>query len=61
MREIGFPKEAIEGMTGAVDCRLFFFEHEVGIPAMYLILSGSTVALIILYVLLNRAFFGRAR
>lgn len=61
MREIGFPKEAIEGITGAVDCRLFFFEHEVGIPAMYLILSGSTVALIILYVLLNRAFSGRAR
>ena len=61
MREMGFPKEAIEGMTGAVDCRLFFFEHEVGIPAMYLILSGSTVALIILYVLLNRAFSGRAR
>ena len=61
MREIGFPKEAIEAITGAVDCRLFFFEHEVGIPAMYLILSGSTVALIILYVLLNRAFSGRAR
>lgn len=58
MEKIGFPKEPINGMLKAVDCRLFFFEHEVEIPTMYLVLAASIVVLILLYILLNK-FFSR--
>ena len=36
-----------------MDCNLYFFENKVEFTAMYLILVGSILALIGLYVLLN--------
>ena len=56
MEKIGFPKEPINGMLKAVDCRLVFFEHEVEISTMYLILTASIVVLILLYILLTKFF-----
>lgn len=61
MERIGFPKEAVDGMLNAVDCRLFFFEHEVKISTMYLILTGSIVVLILLYILQNKSLSGRTK
>ena len=61
MERIGFPRTAIDAMENAVDCRLYFFSTEVSTPTMYLILTGSTAVLILLYILLNKAFSRRAK
>ncbi len=48
-----FPNEVISEMKDAFDSNLYFFDNEVTIPAMYVILGGSVVILIGIYVLLN--------
>ena len=53
MEEEGVPAEVIEGMKEALDCRLYFFEHEVAISTMYLVLVSSILALIGIYILMN--------
>ena len=53
MRRLGFPEEVVQGIRDSVDCNLYFFENKVEFTAMYLILVGSILALIGLYVLLN--------
>ena len=45
--------EVVEAIRDSVDCNLYFFGKKVSQPAMYLILCGSIVLLIALYVLLN--------
>ena len=47
------PAEVVEAIRDSVDCNLYFFGNKVSQPAMYLILCGSIVLLIALYVLLN--------
>lgn len=49
----GFPKEALEGIRDSIDCNLSFFGTQVTLPAMYLILTGATLLLVGLYILLN--------
>ena len=61
MDSIGFPPQAVEMMKNAVDCKLFFFDNEVTVPMMYAVLCGSTVLLILLYILLNKTTSGRAK
>ena len=53
MASLGFPAEVVEAIRDSVDCNLYFFGNKVSQPAMYLILCGSIVLLIALYVLLN--------
>lgn len=53
MHRLGFPDEVVEAVRDSVDCNLYFFGNKVELPAMYLILCGSIVVLIALYVLLN--------
>lgn len=53
MAGLGFPAEVVEAIRDSVDCNLYFFGNKVSQPAMYLILCGSIVLLIALYVLLN--------
>ena len=53
MAGLGFPAEVVEAFRDSVDCNLYFFGNKVSQPAMYLILCGSIVLLIALYVLLN--------
>lgn len=48
-----FPAGAVEGIRDAFDGNLYFFDHAVTIPQMYLVLGGSVVLLIAVYVLLN--------
>lgn len=49
----GFPAEVMTGIRDSIDCNLYFFGHEVTRPVMYVILAGSTVLLVGIYVLLN--------
>ena len=53
MRRLGFPEEVVQNIRDSVDCNVYFYGTRVGLPAMYLILAGSILALIGLYVLLN--------
>ena len=53
MASLGFPAEVVEAIRDSVDCNLYFFGNKVEFTAMYLVLLGSILALIGLYVLLN--------
>lgn len=53
MQNQGVPAEVINSLKDALDCNLYFFEEQVSIPAMYLILGGTVALLIIVYVLMN--------
>lgn len=48
-----FPDEVLEGIRDSIDCNLSFFGTQVTLPAMYLILTGATLLLVGLYILLN--------
>ena len=49
----GVPEEAIAGIRDSLDCNLTFFGHTVDLPAMYLVLGGSIVLLLGLYIFWN--------
>lgn len=53
MKGIGFPSEVIAAIRDSVDCNLYFFGNKVGLPVMYLILGGSVIALIGIYIVMN--------
>ncbi len=53
MNRQGVPMEVIEEIKDSLDCNLYFFEHQVGIPSMYIILGGTIVILIGIYIFLN--------
>lgn len=53
--KIGFPPEGIEELRKAVDCQLSFFGKSVGIPALYLVLGGSVLLFIGIYIGLHVA------
>ena len=53
MRRLGFPEEVVQSIRDSVDCNVYFYGTRVGLPVMYLILAGSILVLIGLYVLLN--------
>ena len=54
LEKTGVPNEVIDGMKNIVDCNIEFFDREVTIPYMYIILSVSVILLILIYVLLNK-------
>lgn len=49
----GFPAEVVEAIKDSVDCNLYFFDEKVEPGAMYVILIGTVIVLIAVYVLLN--------
>lgn len=53
MDELGLPSEAIEGIRKSVDCRISFFGNDVPVYMMYLILIGSILLLMGIYVFIN--------
>lgn len=53
MRAQKFPEEVVRAIRDSVDCNLYFFENQVEIPAMYIVLVGAITALLGLYVLMN--------
>ncbi len=53
MSKQNFPAEVIEAIRDSVDCNLYFFETKVENSTMYLILIGTIILLIALYVIIN--------
>ena len=53
MNKQGVPMEIIEEIKDALDCNLYFFNRQVGITSMYMILGVTIVALIGVYILIN--------
>ena len=54
MRVQGFPDQAVESIRDSVDCNLYFFEQKVAESNMYLILIGSIILAVAVYILMNR-------
>ena len=50
MSDSGFPQEVMTAIRDSVDCNLYFFGDKVSLGAMYLILVGSIIGLIVLYI-----------
>lgn len=61
MESQGFPSQVVEAIKDSVDCNLYFFDEKVGLNTMYLIMAGTAVGLIVLYVLLNVMRSGKQR
>lgn len=53
MKNTGFPNEVLSAIKDSVDCNLYFFDNKVSVGAMYAVLIGSTLLLILLYVLIS--------
>lgn len=53
MKNTGFPNEVLSAIKDSVDCNLYFFDNKVSFGAMYAVLIGSTLLLILLYVLIS--------
>ena len=53
MLDQGNPKEVVESLKDSVDCNIYFFGNKVDIETMYLILGGTIILLVAIYVILN--------
>ena len=53
MSNQNFPSEVIEAIKDSVDCNLYFFGTQVSESMMYMILVGTVLLLLVIYVLLN--------
>ena len=53
MSDAGFPPQVVDAIRDSVDCNLYFFGHGVSSLAMYLVLCGSILLLVGVYVALN--------
>ncbi len=49
----GYPAEVINALKDTTDCNIYFFDELVKIPTMYMVLGGSVIVLIGIYVFLN--------
>lgn len=49
----GFPSAVIDGIRDISDCNFYFFENQVQVWQMYLVLAAVTAALVFAYVLLH--------
>lgn len=49
-----YPAEVVEAIKTSIDCNPEFFGHKVEVPVMYLILAGSVLLLMGVYVVLNK-------
>lgn len=54
MEKEGIPADAINALRDAVDCNIYFFDNKVEEWVMYLILGGTILALLGIYILLNK-------
>ena len=53
MENEGIPVEAIESLKDAMDCNLYFFDNKVESWTMYVILGGTVLLLLGVYIILN--------
>lgn len=61
LKSDGCPKELIDAMRDVVDCNIYFFDDSVSLSTMYLILGGSVVALVAIYIVMNLSSKGKVR
>lgn len=54
MENQGIPSGVIEELKNSLDCNLYFFENQVSIPAMYMVVGVAVIVLIVIYVFLNK-------
>lgn len=54
MKDCGVPAEFIKSLKDSVDCNLYFYENKVSISTMYVVLAASVMALVGIYVLMNK-------
>ena len=55
------PVEVIDGLKEAIDCKLYFMDQQVDMLTMYLILGGSVIVLLLVYIMINGIFGKKAR
>lgn len=53
MEADGYPAEVIKSLKDGIDCNIYFFDNPVELSAMYVILGGSVIVLVLAYVMLN--------
>ncbi len=53
MEREGVPSEVISSIMDSLDCNLYFFDQQVGMPMMYLILGISIIVLVGAFILMN--------
>lgn len=53
MGDKGFPSEVVEAIRDSVDCNLYFYGDKVALNTMYLIVAGTVIVMIAVYILLN--------
>lgn len=53
MKAQNFPSEVVENIKDSIDCNLYFFGDKVDLSTMYLIVGGSVVVLVMVYILIN--------
>lgn len=53
MESAGFPSNVVETIKNSIDCNIYFFNNQVSILAMYIVLIIATIALVGAYVLVN--------
>lgn len=53
MNKQGIPLDIIEGMKTSLDCNIYFFDNQVTVPMMYVIVGITIAALLLLYIVLN--------
>ena len=53
MVQVGVPAEVVESIKDSVDCNIYFFGDKVSTGAMYIVLAGSIVLLLGVYIALN--------
>lgn len=54
MKHVGFPSEVIESIRDSIDFNLYFFDQKVSLSTMYMILTGTVILLIAIYVFINK-------
>lgn len=48
-----FPDELIDGIKESIDCKVYFFDNEVTIPAMYTYVAIFVAVLVVAYILIH--------
>lgn len=48
------PAEVVDSIKAALDCNMSFFDKEVSVPAMYIVLGASAVVFGVAYILMNK-------
>ena len=59
MEALHLPSECIDGVKKSIDASIFFFENEVSLGVMYLVVGVASAALIGVYILLHTQRYKR--